>query len=219
MKMMALGACLMLLGLFLGLTFATRLDVLADAKWWELLAAWSAVAAAIATTAAVVVALSLATRSEKRQDETDAEIGLTALRVISSEFATVEASVSHSIHLLSLAIALPDGEALQEPWRYMVVVAAEGIRLDQTARLVEKLHLLPGDNRGDWAAKALGTVSGFQHALTHTGQHLATVTDQSRKALALLIDMGEELQSSLASMVVDQKVSSSQKSSVTATSG
>lgn len=68
MKEMLIGAGLALGGLLLGFTFATRFDVLAEAKWWDLITAFG-------TLGAVITALGIAIHdSRRRVNDTKATI-------------------------------------------------------------------------------------------------------------------------------------------------
>lgn len=68
MKEMLIGAGLALGGLLLGFTFATKFDVLAEAKWWDLLTAFG-------TLGAVTTALGIAIHdSRRRENDTKATI-------------------------------------------------------------------------------------------------------------------------------------------------
>ncbi|WP_025135902.1 hypothetical protein [Achromobacter sp. DH1f] len=75
MRGMLLGAALALLGLALGFVLATKVDAVAEAKWWDLMTAFG-------TVGAVVVALVIAERTRRQQvAESRAKAGLAAASV------------------------------------------------------------------------------------------------------------------------------------------
>lgn len=72
---MLVGAVLALLGLVLGFVLATKVDAVAEAKWWDLMTAFG-------TVGAVVVALVVAERTSRQQvSESRAKAGLAAASV------------------------------------------------------------------------------------------------------------------------------------------
>ncbi|WP_336724655.1 hypothetical protein [Achromobacter ruhlandii] len=75
MRGMLLGAALALLGLALGFVLATKVDAVAEAKWWDLMTAFG-------TVGAVVVALVISERTRRQQvAESRAKAGLAAASV------------------------------------------------------------------------------------------------------------------------------------------
>ncbi|CAB3898662.1 hypothetical protein LMG26854_05384 [Achromobacter aegrifaciens] len=198
MKGMLVGAALAIAGMLVGFAFATQTDVLAQAKWWDLMTAFGTVAAA-------VVALGLALRSELLQKRREQAAGLTVLRAVSAECSQTKTFVWQALRTLQDAIDADDGAAPAH-CALTLQMAREGLQLELTKSLLPNVHLIGDAVRSDAAAKAVGLIHAFRHGLEMVTKLLPFVDDSTRTTLRFLMEMGRELDRSLEAVVAGTKI-------------
>jgi hypothetical protein len=198
MKGMLIGAALTLIGTVFGFAFATKIDALAEAKWWDLMTAFGTVGAAI-------VALGLALRAEVLQQRREHAAGLTVLRAVSAECSQTKTFVWQALQTLQEAVDASDGAAPPH-CELALQMAQKGLQLDLTRSLLPNLHLIGDAARSDAAAKAVGLIHAFRHGLEMVSKLLPFLNEPTRETFRLLMGMGMELDRSLEVVIARTKI-------------
>ncbi len=169
MKGMLVGAALAIGGVLVGFAFATKADVLAEAKWWDLMTAFG-------TVGAVIAALCIAYRQRGDQAAADDRAGQVAYSIILPELQLLDEG-----HIPVIATALgnmakaPEGSFVSQKEQAKVLDMANRMTLETTGALLEKLPLLP-EGRGPAVAEAYGLFVRLKPQLAVIGTYSGEVT-------------------------------------------
>lgn len=148
------GAALALVGVLLGFAFATKIDALAEAKWWDLLTAFGTVGAVI-----VAMYFSLATAKRERVDAqykrtvtwtiAEAEIRHLLRGLVKASEALTKISTERAVSVEALVADLigapresPDE---LEKANAALMSIADGLKLDACWAMLDRLHYLEAD--------------------------------------------------------------------------
>lgn len=172
MKEMLIGAGLALGGLLLGFTFATKFDVLAEAKWWDLLTAFG-------TLGAVITALGIAIHdSRRRHNDAKATIRVFGA-VFKSDVMRIWALTNGEIkQIVERLVSLGDGQEWPEDQRLLLKKKASELQTPVLQQFLPQVSQFP-PSIASAIAVVLGDVALIKHHVDGLCDEPKTMIGQS----------------------------------------
>lgn len=183
MRGMLLGASLALGGLLVGFAFATKVDVLAEAKWWDLMTAFGTVGSVVVALAFGLIALTSQNRSNRHRANV---VGWFVVPSLGQIRAGCELLAECSVSLLQT----PSGQIPDDQLRFLWRLTVPMMDAKHLLEHVGELHLLSA--RADPIAEIVSESDRLHSLMVRIGD-LASPLGDKRAVFASLGNRSTEL--------------------------
>ncbi|WP_153228240.1 hypothetical protein [Achromobacter xylosoxidans] len=183
MKGMLLGASLAIAGLLIGFTFATKVDVHAEAKWWDLMTAFGTVGSVVVALAFGLIALISQNRSNRYRANV---IGWFVVPTLGQIRAGCELLSECSRSLLQI----PSGEIPDDQLRFLWRLTAPMMDARDLLQHISELHLLSA--RADAIAEIVSEAARLHSLMVRVGD-LSSPLGNERGLFSSLASRSDEL--------------------------